>query len=274
MLLHAGDYCAPFSLRPIEEAQHVAGRRVRPERRRHAGPPRARAVRASASSCSSGRTASRSAGAAHPRRARHRRRPRAAVHRGHSIVVHGFTHQQEMKTRGDTLIVNPGEACGWLYGTPKAAILDLDDEAGRVPQPRPRALDDMTAVSRILIIDYGSQFTQLIARRVREARVYSEIHPPTRSRRVDSRLEADGHHPQRRTELRLRGERADGRSGAVRRRSGARRSATGCSSSRTCSGGEVIGGGTPRVRPRRDPPWTRVRLFDGFAERRRDARCG
>ena len=37
------------------------------------------------------------------------------------------------------------------------------------------------AHSRILIIDYGSQFTQLIARRVREARVYSEIHPPTRS---------------------------------------------------------------------------------------------
>ena len=39
----------------------------------------------------------------------------------------------------------------------------------------------MTAQSRILIIDYGSQFTQLIARRVREARVYSEIHPPVRS---------------------------------------------------------------------------------------------
>jgi GMP synthase (glutamine-hydrolysing) len=33
----------------------------------------------------------------------------------------------------------------------------------------------------ILILDYGSQFTQLIARRVREAHVYSEIHPPTRS---------------------------------------------------------------------------------------------
>ena len=33
----------------------------------------------------------------------------------------------------------------------------------------------------ILIIDFGSQFTQLIARRVREAHVYCEIHPPTRS---------------------------------------------------------------------------------------------
>ena len=31
----------------------------------------------------------------------------------------------------------------------------------------------------ILIIDFGSQFTQLITRRVREAKVYSEIHPHT-----------------------------------------------------------------------------------------------
>jgi GMP synthase (glutamine-hydrolysing) len=30
---------------------------------------------------------------------------------------------------------------------------------------------------RVLILDFGSQFTQLIARRVREAHVYSEIHP-------------------------------------------------------------------------------------------------
>lgn len=31
--------------------------------------------------------------------------------------------------------------------------------------------------SKVIIIDYGSQVTQLIARRVREAGVYSEIHP-------------------------------------------------------------------------------------------------
>ncbi|HXQ29534.1 MAG TPA: glutamine-hydrolyzing GMP synthase [Gemmatimonadales bacterium] len=33
-------------------------------------------------------------------------------------------------------------------------------------------------MNRILILDYGSQFTQLIARRVREAHVYSEVHLP------------------------------------------------------------------------------------------------
>jgi GMP synthase (glutamine-hydrolysing) len=36
----------------------------------------------------------------------------------------------------------------------------------------------MTEAQRILILDFGSQFTQLIARRVREAHVYCEIHPP------------------------------------------------------------------------------------------------
>jgi GMP synthase (glutamine-hydrolysing) len=35
-------------------------------------------------------------------------------------------------------------------------------------------------MNRILILDYGSQFTQLIARRVREAHVYCEIHPASR----------------------------------------------------------------------------------------------
>ena len=35
----------------------------------------------------------------------------------------------------------------------------------------------MTAHKKILILDFGSQYTQLIARRVRESHVYCELHP-------------------------------------------------------------------------------------------------
>ena len=44
----------------------------------------------------------------------------------HAFVIHGHTHQPEHKVRDDTMLVNPGEACGWLYGAPTAAILDIE----------------------------------------------------------------------------------------------------------------------------------------------------
>jgi uncharacterized protein len=50
----------------------------------------------------------------------------------HAIVVHGCTHKQEVRARGDSTIINPGEACGWLYGVPTAAILDLETRAVEV----------------------------------------------------------------------------------------------------------------------------------------------
>ena len=126
MLIHAGDYCAPFALRPIEEASmSLAG------------------VFGRNDGDTQGLLAKASAGfgaeiyeSPHSFEVGGQRilvvhdigdvQPRSIE--GHSIVVHGCTHQQEMKSRGDTLIVNPGEACGWLYGTPKAAILDLDNK--------------------------------------------------------------------------------------------------------------------------------------------------
>jgi GMP synthase (glutamine-hydrolysing) len=39
----------------------------------------------------------------------------------------------------------------------------------------------MTSHQRVIILDYGSQYTQLIARRIRESNVYCEIHPGTLS---------------------------------------------------------------------------------------------
>ncbi len=124
MLIHAGDYCAPFSLSPIEAANMslsgVFGR--------NDGDTQGLLAKATAGFGAELFEGPHSFDLGGERV--------LVVHdigdvqlrsiEAHSIVVHGFTHQQEMKSRGDTLIVNPGEACGWLFGSPKAAILDLD----------------------------------------------------------------------------------------------------------------------------------------------------
>ena len=42
------------------------------------------------------------------------------------VVVTGHTHEVAVERRGDKLLLNPGECCGWLTGRCTIAILDLD----------------------------------------------------------------------------------------------------------------------------------------------------
>jgi hypothetical protein len=44
----------------------------------------------------------------------------------YDLVVYGHTHEPDIRKIGRTLVVNSGEACGWLSGRSTVAILDLD----------------------------------------------------------------------------------------------------------------------------------------------------
>lgn len=43
---------------------------------------------------------------------------------GFDVVVHGHAHEAKVYRKGRTLIVNPGEACGYLTGRSTIALLD------------------------------------------------------------------------------------------------------------------------------------------------------
>ncbi|HXT18803.1 MAG TPA: metallophosphoesterase [Gemmatimonadaceae bacterium] len=124
MVLHAGDYCSPFALRAFEES-HVtlAGVFGRNDGDREGLVSRAQSAFGAElfESPHSFEIGGKRILLVHDIGDMHQRSIDS-----HEIVIHGSTHQQEMKTRGNTLIVNPGEGCGWLHGTPSAAVLDMD----------------------------------------------------------------------------------------------------------------------------------------------------
>lgn len=124
VVLHAGDYCSPFSLIPFIEAQiavaGVFGRNDGDREGLKAKGEQGLGVELFESPHSFeiggrrvlvvhdiGDVADRSIEA-------------------HQLVVHGCTHRRETRRIGDTLVLNPGEGCGWLHGRPTAAIVDLD----------------------------------------------------------------------------------------------------------------------------------------------------
>jgi putative phosphoesterase len=126
MVLHAGDYVSPLVLKPFEDLhmtlQGVFGR--------NDGDPQGLLSRAGAGfgleifeSPHSFEVSGHQILLTHDLGDVQKRSVKA-----HSVIVHGFTHEQSMKEQGDSLVVNPGEACGWLHGTPCAAILDLDSK--------------------------------------------------------------------------------------------------------------------------------------------------
>jgi putative phosphoesterase len=43
---------------------------------------------------------------------------------GYDIIIHGHTHEAKTYHKGRTLVINPGEACGYLTGKPTIATLD------------------------------------------------------------------------------------------------------------------------------------------------------
>jgi putative phosphoesterase len=43
----------------------------------------------------------------------------------YDIIIYGHTHKVDVRTVNRTLIINPGECCGWLTGTSTIAILEL-----------------------------------------------------------------------------------------------------------------------------------------------------
>ncbi|MEM2341697.1 MAG: metallophosphoesterase [Candidatus Bathyarchaeia archaeon] len=44
----------------------------------------------------------------------------------YDVVVHGHTHKAEIYNVGRTLVINPGETCGYLSGRATIAILDAE----------------------------------------------------------------------------------------------------------------------------------------------------
>jgi hypothetical protein len=127
LVLHAGDYCSPFALNPFRDLNMALAGVFGNNDGDREGIKAIAAVGVGGELYDSPHSVELEG----KRLLIVHEMSEAAVHsvEHHRVVVHGYTHRREVRTRGDALIINPGEACGWLFGTPSAAILDLDTMA-------------------------------------------------------------------------------------------------------------------------------------------------
>jgi putative phosphoesterase len=51
---------------------------------------------------------------------------------GFNVVVHGHVHKAEVHKKGKTLVVNPGEVCGYLTGRSTIALLNTETLDARI----------------------------------------------------------------------------------------------------------------------------------------------
>lgn len=124
LVMHAGDYCSPFSLEPFRETNvallGIFGRNDGDPEGLKAAAARGMGMELYESPHSFDVSGHRIL-LVHDLGEVHRRSIDA-----HEFVVHGCTHRQETVIRGKTIVVNPGEGCGWITGVCTGAILDLE----------------------------------------------------------------------------------------------------------------------------------------------------
>jgi putative phosphoesterase len=127
LVLHAGDYCSPFSLRPFRDLNMaLAGVFGNNDGDREG-------LKAYAASSLGGELyeSPHSVDLDGHRVLLVHEVNEAATRsvEAHAVVIHGGSHQRYVRAQGDALIIDPGEACGWLFGVPSAVIVDLGTRA-------------------------------------------------------------------------------------------------------------------------------------------------
>jgi putative phosphoesterase len=52
--------------------------------------------------------------------------------KGFDVIVHGHTHRAEVYWKGEKLVVNPGEVCGYLSGKSTIALLETEKREAKI----------------------------------------------------------------------------------------------------------------------------------------------